>query len=331
MDNPKFDVKIEAGTGRSTYVFDDGFPNELLVSQSLDLDIAWFDSDQEAGEDDFTTPLVITGLTTNKLEIKAFATDQTPILLNSPGGIDGNKTTYVVPAGTIPSSLALFEQSNAGAIVIWSTIADANSKLIAYHRFNLFDDEFTGAGDANPEGNSLFDFFQESTGVATTTPAPTADKKALAHGDFSTAPRFGEQGYSGGGQFSTAGDAKYATFLGLGTTTDDTATEILLGGVAGERLTLLSGQMASFEAFIQAKEDATGDVAYMFGEGLIKNIAGTTTLLKLLKTTIFQSGSLALDFDIEADDGNDSIKPEAIGEIGKTLKWTFKFDLQEIT
>jgi hypothetical protein len=117
-----------------------------------------------------------------------------------------------------------------------------------------------------------------------------------------------------------------------GTTVNDTPTEIFIGGVASTRLGITNNSATGFKGTIAAIDNTSNDAKFWKVEGLIKNIAGTTTLVgSVTKVTVAgDSGASSYDVTISADDTNDSLKVEVTGHASNTVDWVANIEITEV-
>ena len=109
------------------------------------------------------------------------------------------------------------------------------------------------------------------------------------------------------------------------TTTDATATELLVGG---DRVKVPTDSTAFYRVSVCARRtDADNESAGYTIEGVIDNNAGTTALVGSQVTTVTVEDTAAWSVAVTADDTNDAIAVKATGEASKTIKWVARIDL----
>jgi len=127
-------------------------------------------------------------------------------------------------------------------------------------------------------------------------------------------------------------NARYSDYPYSKQTTNATVTEVFLGNVASNRLTLASGKAIGFRMNVVAYS-TTDNIGRVWRiEGGLKNVGGTTSLIgTVLKTSIADDGGDSLNWDVTvtANDTNDALKVEVTGSTGKTINWTVRVDAVE--
>jgi len=120
----------------------------------------------------------------------------------------------------------------------------------------------------------------------------------------------------------TEGDYSTKRYVLHGVTTDDTETEIFVGGVASTRIPVPTDTTVTADAVFTARRtDATGHSAGFHLYAVADNFSGTTADVgNVYEVTIADdSGNLAVD--LQADDTTDTIKVLVQGEASKTIRW----------
>jgi len=158
---------------------------------------------------------------------------------------------------------------------------------------------------------------------------------AIAKGYYSICERWNEETKSSDGAETTK--YSYSTLAWHGSTTDAVQTEIFLGGVADKRATVLAQSAFGFSLYITALNDADGKAKRWKVEGLIKRDASDNTSLisTVTKTVIAQSdtggvGTDTWDIVITANDTEEALKVEVLGEVSKNIKWICRGELEEV-
>ena len=114
---------------------------------------------------------------------------------------------------------------------------------------------------------------------------------------------------------------------------DGTAKELT---VAGDTIDILPDSMVSFEAHCQGIQQSgtpgtAGDVGYHVIRGVIKNLAGTTTLVGTIDdTTVAEDTNATWTWDITPDDTDDFIKITATAQNGQVVRFTAHVILNQI-
>jgi len=104
-----------------------------------------------------------------------------------------------------------------------------------------------------------------------------------------------------------------------GTTSNNTQTEIFVDGVALERATIATNTTWMFSAMVAARS-ATESAGYKI-EGVIKNDAGTTSLVGVAVKTVFAEEDATWDITVEADDTNDALVFKVTGDSADSVSW----------
>ncbi len=123
------------------------------------------------------------------------------------------------------------------------------------------------------------------------------------------------------GTFAAAGDAQQVAFVLRNKTTNNTATTLFADG-SSARLTIPSGKVLSALCRICGiKSDGTA-VANYVRRVVIKNLAGTTSLVGAVETigTDIEDNA-ATDVAITADNTNDALQINVTGITGETWRW----------
>jgi len=104
-----------------------------------------------------------------------------------------------------------------------------------------------------------------------------------------------------------------------GTTSNNTQTEIFVGGVASSRMTIATNTTWMFSAMVAARS-ATESAGYKI-EGVIKNDGGTTSLVGVAVKTVFAEEDATWDITVEADDTNDALVFKVTGDSADSVVW----------
>lgn len=110
-------------------------------------------------------------------------------------------------------------------------------------------------------------------------------------------------------------------------TTNATITEMFLdGSTASERFKIQSGEMYGVKIMLVGKKTSTGDSVYLTGEGLIKNVGGTVSLVGTFPMTIINNDAAlsTVSSTVTADNTNKSLKVEVTGVAATTIEWFAK-------
>jgi hypothetical protein len=118
-----------------------------------------------------------------------------------------------------------------------------------------------------------------------------------------------------------------------GATTNNTPTEIYLGGTADKRFVLLDKSAVNFQIFVIAINTNTGDTSYWKITGGIKRRVGVATTAFVGVTHIIESGKeggLITDPTLTADTTYGSLKISVIGVAANTVKWNAAMTYSEV-
>jgi hypothetical protein len=141
---------------------------------------------------------------------------------------------------------------------------------------------------------------------------------SFAHGQQALANRTGLYAYANG-RFAADGDAQNIRTVLRGSTTTNSAVELLMSG-ASVRLTIASGRAMFINAMIVGISNGGGTVATFQRQYAIKNIGGTTSEI-YAPVTIGTDNAASTSISLTADDTNDSVKFECTGLSATTIRW----------
>lgn len=126
------------------------------------------------------------------------------------------------------------------------------------------------------------------------------------------------------GKFTNPGDCQQGVVEYHIQTTNATITELFLdGSFAVERFTLLPGDSYRVEITALAVDTSTQACSSFNGAGVIKNVAGTTSLVSAITMTqdTADAAMLATVVTVTADNTNDSLKIEGTGIAATNINW----------
>lgn len=157
---------------------------------------------------------------------------------------------------------------------------------------------------------------------------------AMAFGDGSSGRTWGGK-VEANGKFATAGDAQHGFYVARNITSNATATELFLDGVAATQRYVLQDNMTVFFKInvVGRRTDAVGGNAGYTFTGIIKRDAGaatTATIGSVSKTVVAETNS-AWDSNVTADVTNGSLKITVAGEAAKTVRWVASIEATEVT
>lgn len=156
---------------------------------------------------------------------------------------------------------------------------------------------------------------------------------SYASGFGSVASRYGEWARSSFGPSSepAGGEGQYGIVDYNRTTNNNTITEIFIGGTSPQRLTIQSGSSYRFKVTVLARIVSTSAVKEWEGNGLIKNVYGTTSMVgSAISSTFGDAGLAAATVTLSADNTNDSLKVEVTGIAATQIVWYAKVEYVQI-
>lgn len=113
-------------------------------------------------------------------------------------------------------------------------------------------------------------------------------------------------------------------------TVDAALTEMLLGGLGGTRLVIPDDTTWFFEIHVCARRtDGDNESAGYVRRGVIDRNAGVTALVGAVSLVYTQEDSGAWDITVDADAGNNALRLQATGEVGKNIQWMAKIFITE--
>jgi hypothetical protein len=180
-----------------------------------------------------------------------------------------------------------------------------------------------GASHAEGQGTKAFGGVSHTEGFETT-----------AIGDYSHAGGWGSKS-SKVGEWSRSGNGPVATGFGqygivdyMKKNNSAALTEIFIGGVNSERLTINAGETIRYSLTIIAKNTSTGAAKEWKADGLIKNVGGTTSMVgSQTNVSTWADASMAsASLGVSADNTNDSLLVEVTGIAATTINWYGRLD-----
>lgn len=114
-------------------------------------------------------------------------------------------------------------------------------------------------------------------------------------------------------------------------TTNATITEIFVGNTASERMFIPINSTRYCRLYATAI-DSVGNAKQFLGDGLIKNITGTTALVGVLTmTSTYGDAALTTaSITVTTDNVNDSLKVQVTGVAATTINWFIKLDYEQV-
>lgn len=171
-----------------------------------------------------------------------------------------------------------------------------------------------------------------SGGAAIGNSASTNSKDAaVAVGYYSRAQRYRE--FVKGADKASTTLRSWSILDWYGDTANATPTEILLGGTASQRLTVLAKSAFMFSILVVARDDTNNVVSSWKLEGCIKRDASNNTALvgAVTKTVTAQdAGAAAWDIAATADDTNEALILTVTGAAATTIRWNAMATISEV-
>ena len=130
------------------------------------------------------------------------------------------------------------------------------------------------------------------------------------------------------------GDTGYKNkrYVLYGTTTDGTATEILIGGTADSRISIPTDTTVYYTVDIVARRtDATGESGAWHLKGVADNFSGTVADVGNVYEVIVAQDDTNWAVDVIADDDDNAINVVCTGAASKTIKWVAVVNTMEVT
>ena len=138
--------------------------------------------------------------------------------------------------------------------------------------------------------------------------------------------------YYTNGNFSINGDSKSGKYIYRGLTTDDSQTEIFIGGVINSRLDFQNNSINTVEVLVTGtKTETLGGASFKF-EACFRNTAGILTLLGTVNKTRIGFTDSTYDVVLDADvDGTNTMRIRCKGAIDHTIRWMAVVNTVEVT
>jgi hypothetical protein len=143
---------------------------------------------------------------------------------------------------------------------------------------------------------------------------------SVAFGNTPRSDRYSQFSHAAGA-FAAGGDAQFTRFVARNKTTNTTPTTLFLNG-SSVRLTIPSGKVLSAVCRICGIKSDGSAVANYVRRIVIKNVAGTTSIVGAIETigTDIEDNA-STDVAITADDTNDALDISVTGITGETWRW----------
>ena len=130
------------------------------------------------------------------------------------------------------------------------------------------------------------------------------------------------------------GDTQYKTrqYVLYGTTTNNTETELYVGGTASSRITVPTDTTIFYEVQIAARRtDATGESAGWHLKAVADNFSDTVTDVGSVYEVQVATDDATWAVDARADNTNNSINIYVTGAAGKTVRWVAVVKTMEVS
>ena len=135
-----------------------------------------------------------------------------------------------------------------------------------------------------------------------------------------------------GNQFAATADNQLLIWQPAATTTDATPAILYLNeSGASARMTLAAGKLYAFEAHVVGVQSDGSDGTYIKLQGMIVNVAGTTSLLGSVTKTVIVETNASTDAAATADDTNDALQISVTGISAETWRWSANVFVKDIT
>jgi hypothetical protein len=177
-------------------------------------------------------------------------------------------------------------------------------------------------GTASAERSVCFSYAGTASGAESFACGPVSQAQAygsFASGLYAIARIETERNHSCG-RFAADGDCTHRLCILRGTTTTNSAVELLGGLARNIRCTIPSGYILHGILKISGARNGGGAVADYLRQVTIKNVAGSTSLVGTVNT-IGTDEAAGTSISITADDTNDALKIEATGVSAETWRW----------
>lgn len=138
------------------------------------------------------------------------------------------------------------------------------------------------------------------------------------------------------GQQSTLGDAQTIQLVSRAATTDATSTRLTADNTAASAINQVlipTNSAVKFRGDVVARNTANGDCATWSVSGLIKNVAGTVTLVGTPTATMDtnDTGAAGWALTVTADNTNKSLALAVVGAAATSIRWVSAINTTEVT
>lgn len=259
----------------------------------------------------------------------------------------GNQSSSVVVGygnnvGPNTNSIILGNDNTVNANLVSSIVLGEG--VTADTANSVYTDNLFISADGTINNIPIKDFLSASTNYISGSTGPYSiitiqnpSKPNVASGIYSMATGNGAVSSLPGEWSRTTGDAnnvftpQYGILDLSSRTTNATLTEIFIGGITNSRVSIASGQSLRYKFTAIAMTEGTIASKEWEGQGLIRNVTGTTTLIGYDIISTYADASMATaDLTVSADNTNDSLKFEVTGIASTNIRWYVKVDYIKI-
>ena len=173
----------------------------------------------------------------------------------------------------------------------------------------------------------------DTTNLASANYSVAEGLATVAAGDYSHAGGYGASSTSPGEWSRSTGIVGGAWFPQYGIidlaarTTSAAITEIFVGGITNSRISLAPSQTMRFNFTALAVNESTGASKEWSGDGLIKSVGATTSMVGSSNVSTYADASMAaVALGLAANNTNDAIYFEAVGLAATNIRWYVKVD-----
>lgn len=176
--------------------------------------------------------------------------------------------------------------------------------------------------------------------IASGTSSHAEGSLTTAIGNYSHVSGVGTVSYNTGEWVMSSGSQtigkkdQYGSLSFAANTTGNTITEVFVGGIASERMPVPNNSARYCRLYATAIEttSTTGATKQFLGDGLIKNITGTTVMVGTLTmaSTYGDPALAAATITVTADNTNDSLKIEVTGIAATNINWFIRLDYEQV-
>lgn len=155
-----------------------------------------------------------------------------------------------------------------------------------------------------------------------------AESYNLTLGHSARASRYGEIAIAGG-SFAAIGDSQKSILQVKRITSNNTQSELFLDG-SSKRAIIKTNSTCTFSIEIVGRRISNTESAAYLITGLIKNDAGTVSLVSSINKTVLGEDDATWDATAEADNTNKSLAIKVTGATDKTIRWGATVELREV-